>query len=343
MNTSKTPPGDAPDEHDLAALLRSAGPRDRATADIEAQVRAAVAAEWRATVASRQRKHRTVTWLAVASVATVAAAAWLAQPLLQRNAGPVATVALVSGSVQVRHADGNDWETLERDEFDPAGRHAADLGGGPPRPALARTGCKSGWITRLNWSLRMPAQPGSIPARSTSIPARPRPRPTKSFVLQTAVGAVRHLGTQYEVRTIGSLVQVNVREGSVAIERAHDRLIGNAGERLSLGAGGDVVRTNLSPYATQWAWVQAITPAFAIEDRPLDEFLTWAAHETGRKLVFTSRAAAEAAESIRLQGFRDRVDARPGNRRRRGDHPVNAGRVGRKPDPRDSNQPVICH
>ena len=82
MNTSiDTSRVSAPDEHDLAALLRSAGPRDRATADIEAQVRAAVAAEWRATVASRQRKHRTVTWLAVASVATVAGGG-LARPAI---------------------------------------------------------------------------------------------------------------------------------------------------------------------------------------------------------------------------------------------------------------------
>jgi ferric-dicitrate binding protein FerR (iron transport regulator) len=126
--------------------------------------------------------------------------------------------------------------------------------------------------------------------------------PKMAFVLHTAVGEVRHLGTQYAVRSAGRLVQVNVREGTVAIDRDGDRIIGNAGEQLSLRPGRKVRRTRLPAHDAQWAWVQSIIPPFQIENRPLDEFLTWAARQTGRKLVYTSHAAADLARSVRLKG-----------------------------------------
>ena len=123
-----------------------------------------------------------------------------------------------------------------------------------------------------------------------------------TFVLETPAGDVRHLGTQYAVRTLDGTVLVNVREGSVAIERGRDRIVGNAGEQLSVTSSGAVVRTTIAPRDTQWAWVESIAPPFAIEGRPLDDFLAWAARETGRQLVYTSPAAAAEAASIKLKG-----------------------------------------
>jgi hypothetical protein len=93
-----------------------------------------------------------------------------------------------------------------------------------------------------------------------------------------------------------------VREGSVAIERGRDRIVGNAGEQLSVTSNGAVVRTTIAPRDTQWAWVESIAPPFAIEGRPLDDFLAWAARETGRQLVYASPAAAADAASIELKG-----------------------------------------
>ena len=125
---------------------------------------------------------------------------------------------------------------------------------------------------------------------------------SRTFVVKTSAGEVRHLGTQYAVRTAGPAVQVSVREGLVAIDRGSDRVIGSAGEQLSLSPGAAVVRTRLPIHDAQWAWIQTITPPFAIENRSLDEFLTWAARQTGRRLVYASRTAANEAESVRLKG-----------------------------------------
>ena len=102
------------DDADLAALLRSVGPRPTPAADITAEVRAAVAAEWRATVAARQPKRRfTQPWLALAaSVAVVAVAVGIALPRWKAAGGPVATVARVTGDAELRQSTDGAWQPL---------------------------------------------------------------------------------------------------------------------------------------------------------------------------------------------------------------------------------------
>jgi ferric-dicitrate binding protein FerR (iron transport regulator) len=298
--TSSMPPG-SDDERDLAALLRSAGPRDQASAELRAQVQAAVAAEWRATVEARQRHRRFVPLLAVASVATIAVATWLAQPLLRQEVDPVATVALMTGAVQVRHAAGGRWVPLAATGTVNTGDDIQTAGDG--RVALrlddgieVRLDIQSQLTLGDAGSARLEHGAVYVDAGATAH------NEGVTFVLGTPAGDVRHLGTQYAVRTLDGTVLVNVREGSVAIERGRDRIVGNAGEQLSVTSGGAVVRTTISPRDTQWAWVESIAPPFAIEGRPLDDFVAWAARETGRQLVYASPAAAADAASIKLKG-----------------------------------------
>ena len=302
MNTSKSsmPPG-SDDDRDLAALLRAAGPRDQASAEMRAQVQAAVAAEWRATVEARQRRRQFVPLLAVASVATIAVATWLAQPLLRQEAGPVATVALMTGAVQVRHADAGRWLALAATDKVNAGDELQTASDG--RVALR---LHDGLEVRLDTQTQLTlADAGSARLERGAVyvdAGATAHSKAASFVLGTPAGDVRHLGTQYAVRALDGTVLVNVREGSVAIGQGRDRIVGSAGEQLSVTSSGAVVRTTIAPRDTQWAWVESIAPPFAIEGRPLDNFLAWAARETGRQLVYTSPAAAAAAASIELKG-----------------------------------------
>lgn len=304
MNTSSSstmPPERDDDERDLAALLQAAGPRDQASDEMRAQVQSAVASEWRATVAARQRRRRFVPLLAVASVATLAVATWLSQPLLRQETGPVATVALVNGTVQVRHEGTARWLPLAATDTINAGDTLQTATAG--RVALRlHDGVEVRLDSRTELTL---ADAGSARLESGGVyvDANSAAHATGgTFVLETTAGDVRHLGTQYAVRTLDGTVLVNVREGSVAIERGRDRIVGNAGEQLSLTAGGTVVRTTIAPRDTQWAWVEAIAPPFAIEGRPLDDFLGWAARETGRQLVYTSQRAATEASVLKLRG-----------------------------------------
>jgi hypothetical protein len=126
---------------------------------------------------------------------------------------------------------------------------------------------------------------------------------SRDFVVATALGQVRHLGTQYMAGLDrGGGLAVAVREGSVAVEHAREPVIARAGESLAIGHDGRVTRGTVAAHDEHWAWTQSIVPEFAIEGRSLDEFLGWAARETGRQLVYGSAAAAREAEAIELKG-----------------------------------------
>ncbi len=119
MNKHEQDHEQAGDADDLGALLRAVGPREQPPAEVAAEVRAAVAAEWRAVVAARQAAQQPAMrrvvrpWMAMAaSVAAVAIAVGIALPRWQSSDGPVATVARVSGTVEIRHAADGAWQPL---------------------------------------------------------------------------------------------------------------------------------------------------------------------------------------------------------------------------------------
>jgi ferric-dicitrate binding protein FerR (iron transport regulator) len=291
------------DEADLAALLRAVGARPQPPADAAAAVRAAVAAEWRATVARQAPTRRRIVqpWMALAaSVAAVAIAVGIAVPRWNGTGGPVATVARITGTVEVRHEQSAGWQPLSAgapvaasDEI-----RTADSG----RIALQRA---DGLELRLDAATQV-AFAGdaraSLVGGQVYVDAGHGDSGSTAFVIGTPQGDVRHVGTQYSAALVDGGVQVAVREGTVSIQRAGAALTARAGEALTLLGSGAVTRTSVPSYGEAWRWAEALTPEFAIEGRSLDEFLTWAARETGRKLVYTSADAAREAELTQLKG-----------------------------------------
>jgi ferric-dicitrate binding protein FerR (iron transport regulator) len=121
------------------------------------------------------------------------------------------------------------------------------------------------------------------------------------FLLETPVGSVRHLGTQYEARLTDGSLRVGIREGRVEVTRSGETVVGNAGEVLAVSDRG-ATRSRLSPSARDWQWVNGVTPPFSIEGRSVDEFLAWAGRETGRRVVYSSPATEHQARSVTLRG-----------------------------------------
>jgi ferric-dicitrate binding protein FerR (iron transport regulator) len=122
-----------------------------------------------------------------------------------------------------------------------------------------------------------------------------------AFLLETAVGNVRHLGTQYAARLADGALRVGIREGRVEIAGSGGKVRGEAGERLVL-EHGRVVRSRLAPTADEWEWVAAITPPFEVEGRSVDAFLAWVGRETGRAVVYATPDAARRAREVALRG-----------------------------------------
>jgi len=240
MNESSRPelPGDA----DIAALLRAAGARPAATAQAMAEVRAAVEAEWRASVAARRRRRLVTGWAAAASVTVAALGVWLVRPMLQVE--PVASLTRTVGSVEQNVGDGR-WTpvataaslvsgTQLRTARD--GRAALQLENGVELRLDART------LVAFDDAGHARLSQGAVYVDS----GRTAGTPGADFVLDTPAGPVAHLGTQYEARIVDGSVRVGVREGRVRLSHASGDLVGAAGESFTV-RGDEVTRARRRP------------------------------------------------------------------------------------------------
>jgi ferric-dicitrate binding protein FerR (iron transport regulator) len=130
----------------------------------------------------------------------------------------------------------------------------------------------------------------------------PTNAPNAQLIVQTTAGAVRHVGTRYEVRQEGNRIAVSVREGRIEIANDSGTNTGSAGERIHVTTAGNVQRSTLASSDPSWAWTTQAREPFDINDQPLASFLAWVAHETGRKLSYSSSQAQAAAEQVKLRG-----------------------------------------
>jgi hypothetical protein len=287
------------DDGDLVRLLATIGPRSQPSVQATTEVRAVVEGEWRKIVAARQQRRRLAGWAAAASVAATAVALWLARPLYQPEAGPVASLARVVGDVQIGSGDGR-WAPLA-------------AGGAIEPGAVIRTGSggraalemRNGVGLRLDSGTQLAfndSNDATLSRGAVYVDSGPADgAQVADFLLETPVGSVRHLGTQYEARLTGGDLRVGIREGRVEISGAQGAVLGSAGELLTIG-DGSVSRTRLAATASDWSWVAEVTPPFSIEGRSVDEFLSWAGRETGRTVVYASPDAERRARNVTLRG-----------------------------------------
>jgi ferric-dicitrate binding protein FerR (iron transport regulator) len=128
--------------------------------------------------------------------------------------------------------------------------------------------------------------------------------------IETPAGAVRHVGTQYQVHVAGDVTLVRVREGRVLLSRESGAPTDiAAGDELQV-SGADVRwRRGLPSYGEDWEWSAGIAPALEIENRPLSEFITWVAREHGWQVRFVDVALQSRATDIRLHGSLDPLDS----------------------------------
>jgi ferric-dicitrate binding protein FerR (iron transport regulator) len=287
------------DDGDLARLLAATGPRKQPSDRATIEVRSAVEAEWRRSVTARQARRRYTSWAAAAGVAAAAVAVWMARPLYLPGAEPVASLARVVGDAQMDAGDGR-WTPLAAGSVVKAG--AVIRTGSSGRAAITM---KQGVELRLDSDTQLAfndASEATMSQGAVYVDSGPEAGATAgNFMLDTPVGTVRHVGTQYEARLVDGELRVGIREGRVEVTHAHESVLGSAGEVLTVSGGG-AARSRLSPTSADWQWVNGVTPPFSIEGRSVKEFLAWAARETGRKVVYSSPVAERQAGSVTLRG-----------------------------------------
>lgn len=291
-------------ERDLSGVLRNAGRRSGPPEDVAHAIRAAVEAQWREVIAQRTRRRRIGLSLAAAAVCA-ALGLWAAGPgpVLLGSGERMAEVRFTVGSVQGKAGWLRGWGAVGPGQALFAGETLATSATG--RLALALPDRVSVRLDRdtqvtLLGRGRISLSRGAVYVDSGAPTGSQGP----GLRVETAAGAVHHLGTQYEARMIGSSeVQIAVREGRVELDTSTGAMHrAAAGEQITVSSAGTVVRSALSPYDERWHWVAATAPAFDIDGHSVAEFLTWAARELGRDVVYADAATEAEAARVMLSG-----------------------------------------
>lgn len=301
---------DGASDESIRQLLREVGARDLPSSDVMNEVRQAVQGEWRSMVDQRRQRNRFIGY-AAAGVAAVALAVTLTVQFASGPAEPVASIARVEGVLQAAAGGSGEWRTVAAGDSliasdtlrtDVGTRVALNLGGG------VSVRIDSGSLVQLAAPDRIVLDHGGIyidagPMESNAAAAsNGEQHPSHQLVVETLYGSVRHLGTQYQLRTARNSIEVSVREGRIEITGPSGVHSGSAGEQLVIPREGAITRTTISPQDSDWQWATSIAPTFDIERQPLTAFLTWIARETGKQIEYATPQARTRAEQLILRG-----------------------------------------
>lgn len=124
----------------------------------------------------------------------------------------------------------------------------------------------------------------------------------RGLVIETAIGSVTDVGTQFSVGVTDDSIDVAVREGRVDIDHGAEPLVAVAGERLQVHRRDGATVDLLAAHDPYWDWAMSLAPTFDIENKSLLDFLRWAARETGRELVFETNELRMSAMRTDLHG-----------------------------------------
>jgi len=246
-----------PDDAGLQELLREVGARKEPSAEASRSVEAAVHAEWRAMIEERRSTRRRNAWGIAAGIALVAGAGILTLQLSGPDAPDVATVARVEGHLLAGpRADG----LQVRPPGVPVRKGDVLRTDDRSRVALALPNGISMRLDRNTVVTFAAVDRVELDAGALYIDSRNDPSRVTSFTVQTAAGSVRHVGTQYQVRSQSDGIAVGVREGTVLIEHESGSSLGSSGESVRVTRRGEIRRTALSTQDPSWAWAAATAP-----------------------------------------------------------------------------------
>lgn len=309
MNTGPPSREDDRSYDRIETLLRHTGRRPPVPADRARRVEATVREHWRAELRRRSsRRRRTWAAAALATAATVAAAIGLG--LWQRIPPATETAALVemvvdSAWLQLAPAAANSPPVA----LLPGAK--VELGSelATERHGLLAIRMSTGHSVRIDSGTRVRLLAENVLALDRGAvyvdsigPGGPA---LAAVEIRTPLGNVRELGTQFEVRQLGSSMRVRVREGKVTLDGRAAAVEVSAGHELQLGEDGSTTRRDLIPSGADWLWIAPITPLLELEGRTLQEFLDWIARERGLRVQFASAEDAAAARRTILSGSID--------------------------------------
>jgi FecR-like protein len=285
------------DDTGLEELLREVGARDEPSADMMREVEAAVRAEWQSVVQARHTRRRFVAVSIAASALLAVGVAFFGVRYMGPAPIQVAQITRIDGHLLVRPESQSAHElavaqsvsTGDTIQTDDRSRAALQFGD------AVSLRLDQGTIVKVASADELVLTAGAVYIDSQA-------QNPQELTVRTDAGSVRHVGTQYEVRTHADEMVVSVREGRVMIANSAGTSSGVAGERIRVTPRGQVVRSTVAAHDPHWQWAAHTAPQFDINDHTLAVFLEWVARETGRKVEYASSAARSAASGLKLRG-----------------------------------------
>lgn len=119
--------------------------------------------------------------------------------------------------------------------------------------------------------------------------------------VESRVGVIEHVGTQFEVMSSDQSVRIRIREGQIRLLEPAQTILGNAGTELLLTPGGLTQRA-IDTSSRDWLWAAALAPDYQLEGASLIDFLKWVSRESGHKLEFADTRAQAVADRTILHG-----------------------------------------
>jgi ferric-dicitrate binding protein FerR (iron transport regulator) len=285
---------EASDTDTVARLMSLAGPRADIESDRQSRVHDKVRQEWLRST----RKKKAIRWAApvalAASVLIVIGLNLRSPDLALPPVGTVSTVASTATPGQALFSVG-------------AVIHAGDIieTGDDSALSVALQGDVSlridtGTSIRFDRADDFTLLYGQVYADSGDRIYRDR-----HITIHTAGGSATDIGTQFSVSWENDRLNVAVREGRVDVTNDQGNYTAEAGDKLTIEPGNDVVVDEIAPYDASWHWASTLAPGYVLENESLMDFLKWAARETGKELVFASDELRMAAMGTKLFGSVD--------------------------------------
>lgn len=288
----------------LASLIQACGRREAPPEWAHERAYVAMTDAWRAKL--RARRARMIATLA-ASIAVLGVTAALTLNLVGSRPPPVASVGQVErviGSVQVRPAGVGEWTLLKETAAAlQEGTELRTLAGSAAALQIRGVSVRIADRTQLvlDSQARLSLQQGTVYVDTGGNVEQ------RGMLIVAGSTSVTDVGTQYEVRYLGSDYRVRVREGAVLLQRGAVRRRGTAGEQITIDED-DVFRSAaIAANDPDWRWIHSLATAPDIDDQPLTVLLAWVARESGVKVRYASPAIERKATATILHGSIQRL------------------------------------
>jgi hypothetical protein len=125
------------------------------------------------------------------------------------------------------------------------------------------------------------------------------------FEIDTDLGLVNHVGTQFMTEVESDELRVSVREGQVGVTGRYYPYTAAQGEQVVFTGRQRPVVFNFAQYGDAWEWVTQTSPAVLVDGQSVHVFLDWVGRELGMRVEYGDATVEDTARDAIMKGHVD--------------------------------------